>query len=326
LYTLCPDAGCPDGAGPNGIVQGSDGNFYGITATTIFRVTPSGTFRVLFTFPCSPTACPSGTEARVPPIQGINGNFYGTAQTGGIKNSGVVYEITPAGHYSVLHKFCSQTNCSDGINPTELVQDASGTFYGIAAYGGASGKNGTLFKITPAKRFIVLHTFESGVIPWSLTIANDGNVYGTTLLDNASGTFGKDIFQITPEGVYTPIHQFSMDELPGHLFQATDGILYGTTTSGGALGYGEAFSFSLDLDLLVKTVPVATKVGNGVLILGNHLTGSTSVTFNGVPAEFKVLKDTLIRATVPEGATTGTLSVVTPSRTLNSYPQFVVKN
>ena len=74
----------------------------------------------------------------------------------------------------------------------------------------------------------------------------------------------------------------------------------------------------------MKTVPVAGKVGKNVLILGNGLTGSSSVSFNGVAAAFTVESDTLIKATVPAGATTGTVSVVTPSGTLNSNPQFVV--
>jgi hypothetical protein len=74
----------------------------------------------------------------------------------------------------------------------------------------------------------------------------------------------------------------------------------------------------------VETVPVAGAVGNSILILGNNLTGSSSVTFNGVEAAFTVESDTYIKATVPAGATTGVVSVVTPSGTLNSYPQFVV--
>ena len=65
-------------------------------------------------------------------------------------------------------------------------------------------------------------------------------------------------------------------------------------------------------------------VGQSVIILGNGLTGSTSVTFNGVDAEFTVESDTYIEATVPADATTGTVSVVTQSGTLNSNPQFVV--
>jgi uncharacterized protein (TIGR03437 family) len=74
----------------------------------------------------------------------------------------------------------------------------------------------------------------------------------------------------------------------------------------------------------VETAPVAGPVGQSVIILGNGLTGSTSVTFNGVEAEFTVESDTYIKATVPTGATTGVVSVVTPSGTLKSNLQFVV--
>ena len=66
-------------------------------------------------------------------------------------------------------------------------------------------------------------------------------------------------------------------------------------------------------------VPVAL-----VLILGNGLTGSTRVTFNGMAAAFTVESDTYIKARVPLGATSGTISVVTPAGTLKSNPQFVV--
>jgi uncharacterized protein (TIGR03437 family) len=48
------------------------------------------------------------------------------------------------------------------------------------------------------------------------------------------------------------------------------------------------------------------------------------VKFNGKAATFTVVSGTEIKATVPSGATTGTVSVVTPTGTLNSNPQFVV--
>ena len=76
----------------------------------------------------------------------------------------------------------------------------------------------------------------------------------------------------------------------------------------------------------MQTVPVAGKAGQSVIILGNHLTGTTGVTFNGVAAAFTVESDTYIRATVPKGATTGMVSVDTPAGTLKSNPQFLVTN
>jgi hypothetical protein len=67
-------------------------------------------------------------------------------------------------------------------------------------------------------------------------------------------------------------------------------------------------------------------VGTQVIILGNSLTGSSHVTFNGVAAAFTVESDSYIKATVPSGATTGIVTVVTPIGTLNSNPQFVVSH
>jgi uncharacterized protein (TIGR03437 family) len=78
------------------------------------------------------------------------------------------------------------------------------------------------------------------------------------------------------------------------------------------------------LSPLVQTVPASGKMGQSILILGHGLTGSTSVTFNGLAANFTFEADTYIKATVPKGATTGTVSVVTPSGMLKSNPQFVV--
>ena len=236
-----------------------------------------------------------------------------------------MYEITAAGHYNVLHKFCSQPNCADGSDPNSLVQDASGNLYGTTPFGGASLDSGTLFKITPANEFSVLHTFELSEAPQSLIIGSDGNLYGTT---GVAGGYGGTVFQMTPQGVYTDVYHFCAGDactIAGliTIFQATDGIFYGTTANGGNMGYGEAYSFSNNLSPLVATAPAAGKVGQSIIILGNGLTGSTSVTFNGVPAKFMVDSDTYMKATIPAGAATGKVSVVTPSGTLNST-SFVV--
>ena len=84
------------------------------------------------------------------------------------------------------------------------------------------------------------------------------------------------------------------------------------------------FSLSVGLGPFVETKPTSGKVGTAVIILGNNLTGATSVTFNGTPAAFKVVSASEIRTTVPAGATTGKVKVVTPSGTLTSNVNFRV--
>ena len=110
----------------------------------------------------------------------------------------------------------------------------------------------------------------------------------------------------------------------GALLQATDGNLYGTTWAGGAYGDGTIFSISESLLPFVITVPVSAKVGANVTILGSGFKGTTSVTFDGTAATFTIRSETEITTTVPAGAKTGPISVVTPSSTLVSNVPFQV--
>jgi IPT/TIG domain len=100
--------------------------------------------------------------------------------------------------------------------------------------------------------------------------------------------------------------------------------LYGTTFAGGANGVGTVFSLSVALGPFVETQPTSGKVGAAVKILGTGLTGATSVTFNGTAATFHVVSSSEIRTTVPTGATTGKVNVITPHRTLTSNVNFRV--
>ena len=74
----------------------------------------------------------------------------------------------------------------------------------------------------------------------------------------------------------------------------------------------------------IRTPRLGT-VGQHVRILGTNLAGATTVTFNGLAATFTVVSPTFIKATVPTGATTGTVQVTTPSGTLSSNVPFRVR-
>jgi uncharacterized repeat protein (TIGR03803 family) len=326
-----------DGGDASGaLTLGSNGSFYGATsygfglggAGVIFEVSSAGVYRVLYTF-CSQQDCADGSVPFTPPIQGIDGNLYGTTYYGGSKGFGVVYELKPSGQYRVLHNFCSRVVCLDGGYPKSLVQDSSGNLYGTTISGGDGyGSLGTVYKITPSKQYSVLHNFNifEAESPSTPILANDGNLYGTTRGPNPI------IFEVTPEGVFSVLYHFSNHKTStgvgqDGLFQGTDGFFYGIDTDGaGPGGDGNVFSFSNNMKPLVETAPTMGKAGTRVIILGNNLTGSSSVTFGGVPAAFTVESDTYISATVPTGATSGVVSVFTPNGTLESNPQFVVTN
>ncbi len=337
LHTFCATS-CTDGVGPTGLVLAADGNFYGTTSLapnsnggyggTIFSISPTGEFKLLYTF-CSLANCMDGDFSFYPPIIGSDGNFYGVTYGGGNQGGGILWELTSSGLYKVLYNFCPESGTCPNESPFMIVRDSNGNFFGTTQYGSAVGSTGTVFELTSKGKLHVLHNFGYYTEPsWpftGLTLANDGNVYGVTggAINNAGS-----LFEITATGNYKRLYSFvhrNDGALPvGPLFQGTDGSLYGTTPYGPHNTSGSVFKFSNSLTPLVHTAPGIGKVGQHVLILGTDLTGTTSVTFNGVPAEFKVEKDTFIRATVPAGATTGIVSVVTPSGTLNSNPQFVV--
>jgi len=189
----------------------------------------------------------------------------------------------------------------------------------------------------PAQTFTTIHSFDGtdGKNPYAgLIQADNGDGYGTTenggtstTCDGGCGT----VFKITPGGTLKTLYSFCAQSgctdggapVAG-LGQDTNGTFYGATWGGGAYGYGTVFSLSVGLGQFVKILPTSARVGSAVKILGTNLTGATSVTFNGTAAAFTVVSRYLITATVPTGATTGKVEVVTPSGTLSSNVPFRV--
>jgi uncharacterized repeat protein (TIGR03803 family) len=287
LYGFCTRPNCGDGQAPYaGLVQGTDGNFYGTTVAggangegTVFKITSSGKMTTIHNF-CAQTACADGERPYAGLIQATDGEFYGTTSQGGANAEGTAFRITSSGTLTTLHRFCSQTDCDDGEQPVGgLVQATDGNFYGTTSLAGGLVAYGTVFKLTPAGILTTLHVFDN----------TDGN---------------------------QPL---------GGLVQGTNGIFYGTTNTGGTESYGTVFSVSRCLEPFVKTVPTSGKVGTNIIILGNNLTDATSVTFNGVAAPFTVVRGSEIKTAVPTGAATGLVEVTTPKRTLKSDVTFRVK-
>jgi uncharacterized repeat protein (TIGR03803 family) len=207
-----------------------------------------------------------------------------------------------------------------------------GTSTGQPNIGGANGE-GTVFKITPSGTLTTLYSFCSGsgcpdgANPYDgLVQGTDGNFYGTTYAGGAN--FFGTVFELTPAGALTTLHSFDLsdgEETRAGLVQDTNGILYGTTYAGGGDFNGTVFSLSVpSLSAFAETLPTSGKVEATVKILGNDLTGTTKVTFNGKTAVFRVTSSSLITATVPTGATTGFVKVTTPSGTLTSNTKFRV--
>jgi hypothetical protein len=111
------------------------------------------------------------------------------------------------------------------------------------------------------------------------------------------------------------------------MMEHTNGSLYSVTTAGGEAGGGVLYSLNEGLGPFVAFVLPVGEVGKTAEILGQGLTGTTAVTFNGLAAtKFSVVSDTYMTAVVPSGATTGPVVVTTPGGALTSNVSFRVVN
>jgi uncharacterized repeat protein (TIGR03803 family) len=257
-----------------GVIQGSDGNFYGTTAYggkfdagTVFRVTPDGTETILHNFGY-------GTDAALPQaglIEGADGTFYGTTQLGGAHNAGTVFQISRSGKESVLYSFGAYP--SDGEEPYAAVTLGNdGNLYGTTVYGGAAASSvGTVFKVTLTGTETVLHSFAviqgDGIEPYAgLIQASNGDFYGTTV-DGGANRFGT-IFRITPEGDESVVYSFRGGTADGSgpsasLLEGKNGNFYGTTYGGGAGTGGTVFKWTLAGKETVLASFVASGTGGG---------------------------------------------------------------
>jgi uncharacterized repeat protein (TIGR03803 family) len=328
---------------------------------TVFKISPTGTFGTLHNFNLADGSMPlggliEGTDGDLYGTTSEGGGGYCMNQFDGHFKGGcgTVFKISANGTLTTLYDFCSVVVgrsylCKDGATPyAGLIQAADGTFYGTTTAGGGVGANracgitgcGTVFRITASGTLTTLLDFDilDGYFPEAALVqATDGNFYGTTERGGVNtacggGSYGcGTAFKITPSGALTTLYSFCPqtscadgEEPQAGLVQDTNGQFYGTTTGGGANGDGTVFSLSVGLGRFVESQPTSGNVGAAVNILGTNLTTATSVTFNGTPATFNVVSSSLITTTVPAGATSGKVQVVTPVGTLTSNVPFRV--
>ena len=274
-----------------GLTLGTDGNFYGTTSGggiygggIVFKITPSGLLTKLYDF----TGGSDGSGPMAPPIQGSDGNFYGTTYAGA-NNYGTVFKITPSGKFTTIHSFAF----SEGSAPyAPLVQGTDGNFYGTTTGGGSNGNLGTVFKITPAGKLTTLHSFDAvhGTSPYAPLIqGSDGNFYGTTFLGGSNGC--GLVFKITTAGKFTVLYNFCPitgcadgEHILSGLVQGSDGNFFGVASSGGtAEGYGTiykisstgAFSVLYAFDLPTGWTPVTLMQHTNGLLYGEATGGGT---------------------------------------------------
>jgi uncharacterized repeat protein (TIGR03803 family) len=245
----------PDGSYPvAGVIRDKNGNIYGTTVNggpynsgTVFKLSPSGTETILYSFGVTST---DGGDPYGPVVLDSHGNLYGVTVYGGAHGYGTVYEISAAGVESILYSF-TKTGSDGGYPEGPLVFDSRGNLYGTTEYGGTYGY-GTVFRLSPNGTETVLHSFgfkNDGQHPVSgVVLAKNGDMYGTTTQGGALRAGA--VFKLSPNGQewvhsITPSNGEGAYPMGGLVLDAS-GNLYGTTTYGGTASAGAVYELKAD--------------------------------------------------------------------------------
>ncbi len=280
IYNFCPLSGCKDGLEPvaglayvgqsSGAPWDEFSPLFGTTANggqyghgVTFELVEDGSlwnYTVIHNF----------NTSRGPDVLLVDSSFnvYGTTETGGKYNGGLMYKLA-GGTWTetVLHNFCAETNCADGMTPFGgLSMDSSGNLYGTAGEGGSGSRTacgnsdgcGVAFERTAGGTFSVLYNFcslsqcsdgydpEGGLIVDSL-----GHLYATTELGGEPNNGGAGVFfeLASSQGswaesvLYTFCTTNCLDGAApeGGLLKDAKGNYWGETFSGGHHNDGTAF-------------------------------------------------------------------------------------
>jgi len=261
-------------------------------------------------------------------MQASDGGLWGTNGWGGTDQCGAVFNAELTGN--VLRSLLM--DCTNDRHPSSpLIQATNGDIYGTTSAGGAAHA-GSVFMLNATRTISPVYEFLSGSDlsgPVNIMQATDGNLYGTAF--GAGTDHHGGIYKIDSSGNYSVIYDFTdaaphLVDVNTGLMQHTNGQLYGASGQGGIYARGSVFSLNLGLGPFITFVRATGGVGQTAQILGQGLTGTTSVTFNGVPAtSFYVASDTYMTAMVPSGATSGPVVVTIPTGTVTSNKNFIVR-
>ncbi len=231
-----------------GLVQGTDGNFYGTTFNggidplqypntlshdgTVFKMTPDGALTTVYSFYLNYTYNYYNMYPDAGLVEGKDGNFYGTTEGDAFEyNYGAIFNINTNGVLNALDIFELANESTAGSVPTgPLVLGSDGNFYGMTTSGGTNGW-GTVFRMNTNGTLTTLFSFNgtngafrySSPVPsafsWPMVQGSDGNFYGETvcggptftgpIANGGMNTYGNGtVFQITANGVLTTLYSF----------------------------------------------------------------------------------------------------------------------
>ena len=170
------------------LIQASDGNFYGAgwlnDHGTIFRVTPSGAFTIIFEF----SQIGEGVSSNL--IQASDGNLYGATGNSGPGTG--IFRCSLSGNLQIIHEMTDP----EGYSPIQLLQASDGNLWGLSDF-----RNGSFFAVTLSGSSLVNGAFvcaTTGCQPQGMIEGRDGNFYGTAINGGSAGGLNAEgtIFKI----------------------------------------------------------------------------------------------------------------------------------
>ena len=210
---------------------------------TIYKITPSGRFSLVYGFPTNASGCnPTGVLI-------VNGTLYGTTAACGAAGGGVVFALDLAtGTEKILYNFAA------GSGPVGQLLDDNGALLGVTQTSGVDHA-GSVYKIDLASdTYTLLHTFTAagtdGDQPSAGLTLFHGTIYGVTEFGPGQD-FEGTVFTIDPNtGAQATVGTFTAATTgyaPLGPLLPYAGALYGTTSdyqSESTLNQGSVYKFT----------------------------------------------------------------------------------
>ena len=152
------------------LIQANDGNFYGAgwlnDHGTLFRVTASGDFKIIYTFQLG-----EGVSSNL--VQASDGYVYGGT---GLSGPGTgIFRADLNGNVQFIH----QMTDGEGYSPIQLLQASDGNLWGLSDF-----RDGSFFSVSLSGNSLTSGAFNcssTGCAPQGMVEGKDGNFYGTAI-------------------------------------------------------------------------------------------------------------------------------------------------